>query len=175
MALPGQPQTFAMNDCRDMLDKLKWEIEQLKRAETKHDPMHLKFGCYNAAVTAWQLADWICADATDAQKDALEIRRKTAKLELSALQAKARSECRELYLCRQIATASKHRKVDLYFDRAIDAGIEAGTPTPLSGPFSLAAWDAFVDDNGVKRHAIEVFEVTLHYWTNIIYHHGIAA
>jgi hypothetical protein len=36
--------------------------------------MAQKFGCFNAAVTAWQIADWICAEATDPQKVALGVR-----------------------------------------------------------------------------------------------------
>jgi pantothenate kinase len=52
MALPGQPQTFAIDSCRDMLNKLEWEIEQLQLPVASHSPQHLQYGCYNAAATA---------------------------------------------------------------------------------------------------------------------------
>ena len=171
MALPGRQQTFAMDDCRDMLHKLEWEIDQLKDAVTKLDPMRLKCVCYNAAVTAWQLADWIIADATAEQKTALGIKRAIETEELGALQAKARDECRELYLCRQLATASKHRDVEFHFDPMVDAGIEIDD----SGPDHFVAWDAFVDDHGTKRSAITIFERARDYWTGIIYQNKISA
>jgi hypothetical protein len=170
MALPGQPQTFAIDNCRDMLEKLDWEIDQLKHPNTILSVDSLKYGCFNAAVTAWQIGDWVHADLTDAQRTALSIGGT-----LGDLQAKVRAECRELYLCRQIATASKHQKVTAYVDRTIDAGIEATSPVPVSGPVSFNAWDAYIDDNGTKRRAIDVFETALHYWTSFIYQNQIAA
>src|SRR5258705_13103099 len=116
MALPGQPQTFSIENCRDMLEKLDWEIDQLKHALATQLVEHLKYGCFNAAVTAWQLADWVHADLTDEQRKALGIGNN-----LGDLQEKVRTECRELYLCRQIATASKHQKVTAYFDETVSA------------------------------------------------------
>jgi hypothetical protein len=159
MALPGQQQTFAIDSCRDMLDKLGWEIEQLKLAQDDVKP--LQYGCYNAAVTAWHLADWVYAEATREQRTALKIKTR------GDLQEKARTECRELYLCYYLANASKHRKVSLFIDPRINAGIEASSE-------DIPTWEAFVDDGGNKRPATEVFGFALHYWTNIVYHNKIA-
>jgi hypothetical protein len=168
MALPGQQQTFAMDDCRDMLRKLEWEIDQL--GDAQYDVDRLKFGCFNAAVTAWHMAEWVLADTTATQRNVLRI-----KKNLGALQDKARSECRELYLCYYLANASKHRKVTFHIDRRVNAGVEAGMPTPVYGADVIPTWEAFVDDGDKKRPAIEVFAFALNYWTGIIYHHGIAA
>jgi hypothetical protein len=159
MALPGQQQTFAIDSCRDMLDKLRWEIEQLKLASDDVQPV--QYGCYNAAVTAWQLADWVYAEATTEQRKTLKIKT------LGELQEKARSECRELYLCYYLANASKHREVTLFIDPSINAGVEATSD-------EIPTWEAFVDDGGQKRPATEVFIFVLHYWTGIIYQNGIA-
>jgi hypothetical protein len=125
-------------------------------------------------VTAWQIADWICADATDPQKVALGIKRKDKRDELRALQAKARVECHELHLCRLIATASKHQIVDVHPDPKVDAGVRAGTPIQISGPVAFNAWEAVVHDNGEERDPIDLFNLVLNYWTGIIYPNQIA-
>jgi hypothetical protein len=161
MALPGQPQTFAIDSCRDMLNKLEWEIEQLQLPVASYSPQHLQYGCYNAAVTAWHLADWVYAEATDEQRIALNIKT------LGDLQEKARSQCRELYLCYYLANASKHRKVKLHVDRTVGAGVEAGMDTPVT-------WEAFVDDGDKKRPAIDIFVFALNWWTGIICQNKIA-
>lgn len=160
MALPGQPQTFAIDNCRDMLDKLGWEIEQLKLSQDDVRP--LQYGCYNAAVTAWHLTDWVYAEATREQRTTLKIKTR------GDLQEKARSECRELYLCYYLANASKHRKVTLFIDPRINAGVEAGSE-------GIPTWEAFVVDDRKKRPAIEVLEVARLYWTAIIYQNMIAS
>ena len=53
MALPGRDKTFALENCRDLLNKLKREIERFSAAgnniETRKD------FAFNAAVTAWAL------------------------------------------------------------------------------------------------------------------------
>jgi hypothetical protein len=103
MAFPGRPQTFALENCRDLLNKLKREIERFSAAgnniETRKD------FAFNAAVTAWHLCDWVFEDMTEAHCDKFNIHSR------KQMQDYARTQCRALHLCRQVATASKHYTV----------------------------------------------------------------
>jgi hypothetical protein len=129
----------------------------------------LAFMCFNAAVTAWQLADWVWRDCTPEQRQRLNTPR------LGDLQARARQECRALYLCRQIATASKHWEVTSF--RAHDVGTEfrIGPPQQLSGPAYRRTWEAVIVDRGVERNAVDVFHEASDYWANLIHLERIAA
>src|SRR5690349_2586134 len=111
MAIPNVSQTFALENCRDMLSKLEWEIDGF-RAESRSAPEPLAFRAYNCAVTAWQLTDWTWAAAarTPQLQAALGAR------SLTDFQNKCRRKCRALHLCRLIATASKHVEVTKYPD-----------------------------------------------------------
>ena len=130
-----------------------------------YSPQHLQYGCYNAAVTAWHLADWVYADATVEQRAVLNIKT------LGDLQEKARSQCRELYLCYFLANASKHREVKFHIDRTVDAGVQSG----MDSSDSIRTWEAFVDDGDTKRPAIDIFVFAMSWWTGIIYQNKIAS
>src|SRR5262249_56186091 len=52
---PTTPKTFAINSSRDMLEKLKREIEQLAGSIIRQEVMDHGL---NAAMTAWHLTDW---------------------------------------------------------------------------------------------------------------------
>jgi hypothetical protein len=100
----------------DLVWKLYWEIVRLHHA-TPHDVIDMKCFAFNAAVTAWQLTDWVYGDMTQAQRDRHGIKSKRA------FQDMARDQCRAIHLCRQIATASKHREVTLHVDKSVGAGV----------------------------------------------------
>jgi hypothetical protein len=164
MALPGQKPTSAFETCRDLLDKLKWEIEQLSMTIAALDPEFLKYACFNAAVTAWQITDWVALDADATQKAALGLIGPTPEKYLTQLQAKACTECRAVYLAHQVATASKHADVTMHVDPTVDAG---------AVPTKLPTWEAFISDGRTKHKAIDVFEQALAYWANMIGLHRI--
>jgi hypothetical protein len=58
---------FSFESCVDLLWKLDWEIARLLHA-TPHDIIDMKCFAFNAAVTAWQLADWVFEDMTIEQR-----------------------------------------------------------------------------------------------------------
>jgi hypothetical protein len=127
MALPGRAQTFAYENCRQILDKLKREIDRYREVAGEKPQGEkllrhvdqLKDSAFNASVTAWHLADWIFNDLTTEQCRALNLKK------LGELQARARKECRALYLCNHFANASKHWSVeDKYRDPTIEAVVE---------------------------------------------------
>jgi hypothetical protein len=150
MALPGRDQTFAYENCREMLNKLKREIErycavagvvELLEGETllRHVDQ-LKDSAFNASVTAWHLADWVFNDLTPEQRQTLNLE------SLDELQCRARKQCRALYLCRHVATASKHWSVKKHPDPTIKAVVEC----------SEAGWAGYFFDGSTKTPANQV-------------------
>ena len=84
MALPGRDQTFAYENCREMLNKLEREIERYCGVGRSSEMFEgevllrhvnqLKDTAFNASVTAWHLADWIFNDLTPAQRQMLNLK-----------------------------------------------------------------------------------------------------
>jgi hypothetical protein len=171
MAFPGRAQTFALEDCRGLLDKLKREIERFVAAGD--DIEDRKDFAFNAAVTAWCLCDWVFEDMTQAHCDKFNIRSR------KQMQDYARKECRALHLCRQVATASKHCTVERFPDPKVAIIMTANETPPaseLSTPglrFASGCFVYFVDGDD-KRYAEDVFGDALQFWTQFIYHNGIA-
>jgi len=171
MAIPARPQTFGMETCRDVIEKLRWEIEQLRSA-SPHDAESQIHICYNAAVTAWQIADWVFLDMTEDQRNKLCLR------SLSDLQAYVREQCRAIYLCRHLATASKHGIVERHSDSSVNATTSAADhPIEYDDESILITpptWSMKILDQGKPLPAIVVFELALNYWTQFVYTHRIA-
>jgi hypothetical protein len=73
MPLPGREQTFALENCRDLLSKLEREIERYRaiRTEKVAAAADLTDLAFNIAVTAWHLCDWVFADMNDEQQEKL--------------------------------------------------------------------------------------------------------
>src|SRR5581483_1155293 len=99
MPLPSREQTFAFQDCREMLDKLHRELDRYREVAGR-DPEdlaamaelvdQLKDSAFNAAVTAWHLGDWVFNDMTLDQRKAVGVRT------LGDLQSHVRKKCRSL-------------------------------------------------------------------------------
>jgi len=157
MAFPGRPQTFAMENCRDLLNKLKRENERFSAAgnniETRKD------FAFNAAVTAWALCDWVFADMPSALRNKYEIHN------VNQMREYARYHCRALHLCRQAATASRHCMVDNFADPDVNSFV---TVKSTPGCF------VYFVDGKEKRHAEDVFDDAFQFWTQFIYGNEIA-
>lgn len=164
-------QTFGMDGSRHLLDKLDWEIKELE-ATSPHNPERLSYVAFNAVVTAWHLPDWIWEDMTEAQ-------RRTAGFNAFAdLQAFGRNSCRAVFLCRQVATASKHRVVSTHFAREVDATVSASDTLNMISTSELLACDLpdhtpkFID--GTRRiPAASVFREVHGFWGEFMDRHGI--
>jgi hypothetical protein len=167
MPLPSRDQTFAYEDCRELLKKLEREIDRylevVGRDEQEPEALlklvdQLRDSAFNAAVTAWHLCDWVFNDMTPEQRQRLGF------TSLSDLQKHVRETCRALHLCRQAATASKHWKVNSYPDPDVEVVVwhdETG-------------WTIHFVDRGQDRPADVVFELALAFWTEFIRGQGIA-
>jgi hypothetical protein len=120
MALPSRDKTFAYENCRDLLEKLDREIDRYCEVAGNDQMLtpevmlklvdQLKDGAFNASVTAWHLCDWVFNDLPEEQRQKLGFKK------LADLQTHVTKQCRQLHLCRQAATASKHWSVERYAD-----------------------------------------------------------
>jgi hypothetical protein len=174
VALPGRDKTFAFENCRDLLRKLEREIERFREAQDQDDVELLKDLAFNISVTAWHLCDWTFADLTSLQRQQLNLNTLEALKQHALL-------CRDIHLCRQAATASKHWEISSHPDPNVSVIVTANSTlaTRASHPALLIAnqsrWTIyFVDDQDV-RAATDVFDGALAYWTQMIYPNGIAA
>jgi hypothetical protein len=126
---------------------------------------------FNAAVTAWQLCDWVFADITPAQQDKLNIH------SIENMRSHARHHCRALHLCRQVATASKHMRVSRFPDPNVKTitTVNAIPPPPQGPPLHVApGWFLYFDDDGEVTEAEDVFTDAYYFWTQFIYRNKIA-
>ena len=172
MAFPGRPQTFALENCRNLLDKLKREIDRLISAADDDFDAH-NDSAFNAAVTAWHLCDWVFEDMTEAHCDKFNIHSR------KQMQDYARTHCRALHLCRQVATASKHWRIERHPDPNVRV-ITTANPIPTT---SETEWPklyiepgcyVYFDDDGEVKAAEDVFSEAFDFWTQFIYGNEIA-
>jgi hypothetical protein len=168
MPLPGREQTFAFANCRELLQKLDREIDRYRevigRSEHELGALvkqvdQLRDSAFNASVTAWHLADWVFNDMTEEQRKGLRF------TTLGDLQAHVRTNCQALYLCRHVATASKHWAVDKHPDPDVQVMVTCDDEV---------GWIVYFAHGGNKVAADQVFEEALSFWTGFIYQYHIA-
>lgn len=167
MSLPARRQTFALEGCQDVHNKLEWEIDGLKAALGTAEPDELAYRAFNCAVTAWQLTDWVWGDLSPEHKAELGFTK------LYEFQGYCREQCRGLHLCRHIATASKHQEVTQHPDPDIEVSmfaeeLDASASASTGKPGVTCAWRLSVRDRGVNRDAVAVFEEALSFWDHMI-------
>ena len=115
-----------------MLQKLKWDIEQLQMISSHTVGYH--YQAMNCAITAWQMCDWVFGDL-DESKKILFPRERIFRDHIKA-------ESKWLRICRELADASKHRKL-------------TGSPNPHIGtPFI----DVFVTPSGEMITQMQVYD-----------------
>jgi hypothetical protein len=161
MALPSRDQTFAYENCRDLVEKLHREIGRYGEVngseifEMGDDLLRvvdqLKDSAFNASVTAWHLCDWVFNELPVAQRQMLGFK------DLRDLQAHVMGQCRPLHLCRQAATASKHWIVEVRAD--------PGVRTVVTGE---TGWTIYFVDMGKKIPADQVFIAARDFWYGFI-------
>lgn len=102
-SIPDQPRkTFHISTPRDMLRKLEWDIKQLVAISPFTLEHH--YQAMNCAVTAWQMGDWVHAALSTGQRAQFASPRK--------FRDHVRAKCRWLSICRELADAAKHGKLN---------------------------------------------------------------
>lgn len=158
MALPGVPQTFAVEDARDMVDKLYWEIEEYNN-ETNL-PKKLWRG-YNCAVTAWHITDWLWREAKGEQT-------------LSEFQAAMIKKCPDLLPCRYIANALKHGGVDRNQNDSIQVVVRAteaelgDCPQAILESQKSKHWEIVIIRPDGETDALRIFYSVQTYWDTLL-------
>jgi hypothetical protein len=98
---PAEPQTFALTNSHDMLEKLRWEIDGLRVESGYPGWQEVAYRAFNCAVTAWSLVDWLWGDLDKSQQLRFECIRKFRSHCMTATRA--------LEVCESLANSSKHR------------------------------------------------------------------
>lgn len=106
----GQSKRFGISTPRELLSKLLWEIESLADPTTGITVQG--YNCFNAAVTAWHLTDWVWQTYHRDEFSVQEFQRQIRKMSL------------ELAVCDQLANGSKHFEKDKYNREDVYSAIE---------------------------------------------------
>jgi hypothetical protein len=170
-------QVFALATPAHMLEKLWWEIEQLKRSLEPDDRYRISgvatYHAFNCAITSWHITDWVWESFGAKERQHLAQRLNgafdvTAKDALTKFQDVLRAKHRSLHICWQIATGSKHKnigkpdpviKVEEIWVNQSQAGIMR-----CGEPLGWHRQDLIVYDDEKKRRAVEVFEEAADCW-----------
>src|SRR6266568_1665922 len=101
------PKPFAINSSRDVLEKLKREIERLAGSIIRQEVIDHGL---NAAMTAWHLTDWTWREIQGSipRLRSLTARAGTSIKELKQFQEFVKRNCAELAYCERIAVSTKH-------------------------------------------------------------------
>ena len=152
MALPGIPQTFAVQNSWEMVDKLWWEIEEYRDEVELQKKLWRAFNC---AVTAWHICDWIHKELTEARAPGIS--------GLTTFQNYLRENCRSLHVCRYLATASRHRGVRDHPDESIQVLVESKYPdrnVDIQEIDRSQHWKVTIKDGADSKDALLVFYET---------------
>ncbi len=186
MIRAGKPATYGLENSRDVLKKLEWEQHGLKAA-SEQEPKELFYRAFNAAVTAWHLAEWVWRDMTRDQRQQLETDWDKPLNVNDDNGGAFRHELiqinREIAICREIATASKHVEVSRNRDTTIDTVASARTSRVVSsdgetvrvgkGFVVVPAWKLKVIDGSARRDFIEIIGLVIEFWTDFVDQRGI--
>jgi hypothetical protein len=137
-------KTFELRDSRHMLEKLRWELNNLDFRQ-RHDIAARQYHSFNCAVTAWHVTDWLWQDISSAMRDKLVLK------ECKDFQEYVRAACPALRLCHQIANGSKHCLLERNPDSTISAiisngeGYDYGHPIIVEGDTHHMAYKVFYE------------------------------
>jgi len=100
-------KTLAINSSRDMLEKLKREIERLAGSIIRQEIVDHGL---NAAMTAWHLTEWTWREIQGSIPRIRSVTEKagTSIRELKQFQQFVKRDCAELAYCEGIAISTKH-------------------------------------------------------------------
>jgi hypothetical protein len=103
---PTQPKTLAMQSSRDMLEKLRREIDRLAGSIIRQEIVDHGL---NAAMTAWHLTDWAWREIQGSTRlPTLTARAGAPIRDLKQFQELVKRNCAELAYCEGIAISTKH-------------------------------------------------------------------
>lgn len=179
------PQSFTLLVSHHMLEKLRWELDDLRQTQWDESLDNwrqvVSYKAINFATTAWHLIEWIDEDTrraiipraalgrhlnldlpSDPPTSSLD--RKRASNELKNIRAATLERCADLEICRVIATSSKHYEVRDRPNRGIRTHTYYSTKTRAGESFQRPFMFLQVVVDGESRSTVDVFEVVLRFW-----------
>ena len=182
----GRTATYGLENSRNLLEKLAWEINAIAEAP-RNDQAALSYYGFNAAITAWHIADWVWRDLSIDRRQELEVQwgvhLSIERDDGNAFKGELRKRNRDLAICREIATASKHVEVTRNPDGTIDAEVSARTDNVVDSKGDpIVVGDDFVvvqtltlkvQDGDERRELMDVLENVLRDWTEFLDRYGI--
>ena len=178
------PGTFALDSSRDMLEKLKREIERLAGSIIRQEVVDPGL---NAAMTAWHLTDWTWKEIQGSTLvlRALTARGKTPIRELKQFQGFVKRDCAELAYCEGIAVSTKYftfskppvfsTKVTERFKISSDpigkdgdATLNQFSPAGEIVSYTAQASELWISDGRSLTSAVEILEDAFQWWRKFI-------
>src|SRR5215471_17474127 len=176
---PTPPKTLAMQSSRDMLEKLKREIDRLAGSIIRQEI--LDHGL-NAAMTAWHLTDWAWREIQGSTRlPTLTASAGAPIRELKQFQELVKRNCAELAYCEGIAISTKHftfSKLPVFSTKVTERfkinpdpiGKDGGatrhqfSPTGETITYTAQAAELWITDGGSLTSAAEVLEHAFQWW-----------
>ena len=141
-------KAFELSDSRHMLEKLRWEMNNLDFRQ-QHDIAACQYHSFNCAVTAWHVTDWLWHDISSELRNKLRDKKGKPLKECKDFQEYVREACPALRLCHQIANGSKHCLLERRPDPTISTiitkgeGYDYGNPVIVEGDTHHMAYKVF--------------------------------
>ncbi|MCG3146440.1 MAG: hypothetical protein HONDAALG_04506 [Gammaproteobacteria bacterium] len=168
------PKVFALTTPVHLLRKLWWEVKEFEAAENDNSELgtHLivAYHAMNCAVTAWHMADWVWLHGGEDQRHHLFAMLELEQENFTTFVAYLRRNSRALNCCRDIATGSKHMRLER---KGSDPDVEAEVVwdmepmtvnSPVDAPLCRYTARLVVHDGQGARSARDVFREAFQYW-----------
>ena len=178
------PKTCAIDSGRDMIEKLKREIERLAGSVIREEIVDHGL---NAVMTAWHLTDWTWREI---QGSIPRVRSVTARAgtpirELKQFQQFVKRDCPELAYCEGIVVSAKHfafSKVPVFSTKVTErfkisphligkeggANLHAFSRTGESISYTAQASELWITDESSLTPAAEILESVFQWWRKFI-------
>ncbi|WP_162949289.1 hypothetical protein [Rhizobium sp. CCGE532] len=182
----GKTKTFGLKTPTDLLYKLLFDIERLKKATLQYEARYAAIDC---AVNGWHLVDWVLhreqiddahftrltggrkRDETDQERG--KFRGKTVEVSFAETQE---DRLPALKFCRNLANSVKHREIRKDSMPELWSGSSYKlTWETINGERSLRSHSLFVyvGYENEKHHATDLFEEMANQWRTFLIEEGL--
>src|SRR6516162_513661 len=180
---PTQPKTLAMQSSRDMLEKLKREIDRLAGSIIRQEIVDHGL---NAAMTAWHLTDWAWREIQSSTRlPTLTASAGAPIRDLKQFQELVKRNCAELAYCEGIAISTKHfafSKLPVFSTKVTErfkigqvpiskdgvATLHQFSPIGENITYTAQAAELWITDGRSLTPAAEVLENAYQWWRKFI-------
>jgi hypothetical protein len=177
------PKTLAMQSSRDMLEKLRREIDRLAGSIIRQEIVDHGL---NAAMTAWHLTDWAWREIQGSTRLPTHTGRAGAPIrELKQFQELIKRNCAELAYCEGVAIATKHfafSKLPMFSTKVTErfkigpvpiskdgvATLHQFSPIGENITYTAQAAELWITDGRSLTPAAEVLEQAFQWWQKFI-------